>query len=210
MNKEYQGNSIELRAKELLASIQGNCPDMVWNEINVELEAKRSKASEKWLSKYNTPRAAVIVTICVAVVTLVSWKFVFGKKSTDISVYQAPQPTQQIVNTPPPVKQAAATVVTQPKKDSVVVNKTVPIPNTVVTATNSQPMQVAMNNNKPIVLQKPVVKDNTPTTNSTPATAMHSGGASVSSEQPDSTFSLHRSGMAPMSSGAAVQDTVTN
>jgi hypothetical protein len=213
MNKEYPGNSIELRAKELLASIKGNCPDMVWNEISVELEAKRSKASEKWLNKYNTPRAAVIVTICIALVTLVSWKFIFGKKSNagaDIIVTQVAQPTQQIVHNTPPVKQAPAPIVTQPKKDSVVVTNTVPVPNATATTTNSQPIQVAMNNNKPIVQQRPLVKDNGPSTNSTPATSMHSGGASVGTEQPDSTFTLHRSGMAPMSSGAAVQDTATN
>jgi hypothetical protein len=213
MNKEYLGNSIELRAKELLASIKGNCPDMVWNEISVELEAKRSKASEKWLSKYNTPRAAVIVTICIAVITLVSWKFVFGKKSNvgpDMSSYQAAQPTKQITNNTPPVKQAPTPIVPQAKKDSVIVTNTMPVPNTTATTTNSQPIQVAMNNNKPIVQQRPVVKDNGPSTNSTPVTNMHSGGASVSSEQSDSTFTLHRSGMAPMSSGAAAQDTATN
>ena len=213
MNKEYQGNSIELRAKELLASIKGNCPDMVWNEISVELEAKRSKASEKWLSKYNTPRAAVIVTICIAVITLVSWKFVFGKKSNvgpDMSSYQAAQHTQQIVNSVPPVKQAPLAIVPQPKKDSVVVTNTMPVQNNTATITNSQPIQVAMNSNKPIIQQKPVTKDNSPTTNSTNVTIMHSGGASVNTEQPDSTFTLHRSGMAPMSSGGAAQDTATN
>lgn len=219
MNKEYPGSSIEFKAKELLASIQGNCPDMVWNEVNIELEAKRTKANEKWFNKYNTPRVALIATACIAIITLTSWKLIFSNKSSvgpDKSYYQSQdaQSAGQIVNNTPPVTKTSAVTVTRPKKDSTIaVVTTQPVANGNIPTT--QPVQLALNNtaNKANVIQKPVIQHNGPMpsqSDSTHGSTVKAGAASLPSVQPDTSFTFHRVGAPISSGGAAMQDTASN
>ena len=220
MNKDYQGtNNIELRAKELLASLRGSCPNMVWDEVSIELEARRNKANEKWLNKINTPKLAVFVTIAAVVVTLVSWKFVFAKKNTvipDRTVYQSAPPSQNISANTPPLT-TAPVAVSQSKKDSIVPVVPTQVNTTDNRAANTPVTQLAINTNanKTTVPLKPIVQQHATMPSqkdSTHGNSEKTGEASLNNEQTDTTFTMHRSGMAPVSSGGgtAVQDTASN
>jgi hypothetical protein len=83
MKTDYASSNCEQRARELLAPVTGVCPDSVWENISIELEANRKEAENTWLNKLNnTPRTPLIAAAVVVVITLSSW-LILSHKSTN-------------------------------------------------------------------------------------------------------------------------------
>lgn len=219
MSKDYASINIEFRAKELLSSMKASCPDMVWNELNAELDVKRANASKGWFDKLNTSRMAIIIPSIVLLGVLVCWRFVFskGNSASGQVVYQAP--IKKVVQQPQPAPVKQTSVAIQPKKDSVTPAPTtniVAVNNTTKPVTQNNPQQLAVNTPKQAPVQQKQAVKNNPTTPSEPSSTqgnnLSNGTASLTSDPPsDTTFTMHRTGMVPTTNvGHEVQDTAFN
>ena len=183
MNTDYEKSSFEQKAFELLAPLAGNCPDSVWDNVNIELAARKAEADNKWFKKaVNSPKTVLVAAGVIAVVTLSSWMLFMNKGghttvAANTTVQQAPQPVKQTPvkeDKPVPVAVAANTnntadqnpvpapapVVNQPMAQSPVI-----VHNTALVTPVPTPAPLA---NKPTATapQKPVV--NSANTNGSP------------------------------------------
>lgn len=108
MSSIYNKSSIEIKAKELLHSLQRTCPDSVWQELNFHLTEDFSGTRNKITNKLFSPRVLIIALVAIGAVTLLLLKFSgnldFASKSQNIVVAPKPQPVTPPVKkeTPPP------------------------------------------------------------------------------------------------------------
>jgi|GEM_PF-1993913 len=166
MSTDYEKSSFENKAFELLAPLAGNCPDSVWDNVSVELAARKAEADNKWFKKAaNSPRTALIAAGIIAVVTLSSWMLFMNKGShntvaVNTTVQQAPQPVKQT-----PVKEdKPAPVAVAANTNNTAVQNPAPAPTPVV--------------NQPVA-QNPVVMHNAALVTPVPAPVANKPAATV-------------------------------
>lgn len=109
MSKVYDKSEVEIRAKALLYSMEGVCPDGVWQELSYHLGEDFAGTRVKITNKLFSPRVLIIALIAIGAITLALLKFSgnldFTSKPKSVTVAPKPQPvTPQVKKETPPPK----------------------------------------------------------------------------------------------------------
>ncbi len=101
MNTSEPEAKIEKSAKELLWSLQTECPEKVWQELNYELEqgSNGSGESNLWINRKFLLLAASVVLIAIAAVLLIV-HYTSGRNNIPAPEVKDSPPPQSVVSAP--------------------------------------------------------------------------------------------------------------
>jgi hypothetical protein len=101
MNRVQHKSEIEIKAKQLLSSLQVTCPENLWQELNYRLNEEIGEREKSWKNNIYSPKILAFVLGGLGIIGVFVWRFLPQINDISAGKVGAVTNTQKPITSPP-------------------------------------------------------------------------------------------------------------